>query len=96
MIRHKSTEKRARQNTKIYHYNRAIKLDPAYTFAWILRGDLRLEMGETKLALDNYNRAIELDPTNTGAICKRSYIYHKLNKNQKALALGLSQRQHFT
>jgi len=25
MIRHKSTEKRARQNTKIYHYNRAIK-----------------------------------------------------------------------
>ena len=25
MIRHKSTEKRARQNTKIYLYNRAIK-----------------------------------------------------------------------
>ena len=25
MIRHKSTEKRARQNTKTYHYNRAIK-----------------------------------------------------------------------
>ena len=25
MMRHKSTEKRARQNTKIYHYNRAIK-----------------------------------------------------------------------
>jgi small subunit ribosomal protein S20 len=25
MIRHKSTEKRARQNTRIYHYNRAIK-----------------------------------------------------------------------
>lgn len=25
MIRHKSTEKRARQNAKIYHYNRAIK-----------------------------------------------------------------------
>ena len=25
MIIHKSTEKRARQNTKIYHYNRAIK-----------------------------------------------------------------------
>lgn len=25
MMRHKSTEKRARQNTKLYHYNRAIK-----------------------------------------------------------------------
>ena len=25
MIRHKSTEKRARQNKKLYHYNRAIK-----------------------------------------------------------------------
>ena len=25
MIRHKSTEKRARQNEKLYHYNRAIK-----------------------------------------------------------------------
>lgn len=25
MVRHKSTEKRARQNKKIYHYNRAIK-----------------------------------------------------------------------
>lgn len=25
MIRHKSTEKRARQNTKLYHHNRAIK-----------------------------------------------------------------------
>jgi len=25
MMRHKSTEKRARQNIKLYHYNRAIK-----------------------------------------------------------------------
>ena len=25
MARHRSTEKRARQNTKLYHYNRAIK-----------------------------------------------------------------------
>lgn len=25
MMRHKSTEKRARQNIKIYHYNKAIK-----------------------------------------------------------------------
>ncbi|HBE60500.1 MAG TPA: hypothetical protein DDW56_24175, partial [Cyanobacteria bacterium UBA11366] len=46
----------------ISDYNRAIEINPNYTFAYYNRGITRSRQGDKKGAIADFDRAIELEP----------------------------------
>jgi tetratricopeptide (TPR) repeat protein len=49
--------------------NRAIKINPNFTLAYILRGDLHEKLGKVELAFDDFNKIIEIaDDNNNKAL----------------------------
>lgn len=67
-------------------FNRAIKLDSKYSWAFAERGKTYQNMKRYTEALADFNRAIELDPKNDWAIAGREETYHLMEKYQEALA----------
>jgi Flp pilus assembly protein TadD len=70
---------------KIEYYNKAIELDPKYTYAYNNRGDAYDDLGEYQKAIVDYNKAIELDPKYTYAYNNRGIAYYHLGEYQKAI-----------
>jgi tetratricopeptide (TPR) repeat protein len=56
------------------HVNQAIKLQPSYSQAYLLRGWIQSQLKNNKLALADYNQAISINPTNDNAYMARASI----------------------
>ena len=52
-------------------YNRAIRLDPKYAYAYYDRGLAKKQKSDLDGAIADYNRVIELDPKFAKAYCDR-------------------------
>jgi tetratricopeptide (TPR) repeat protein len=59
---------------------------PKYAAAYLTRGSMHIELGDTAAALQDYNRSIELDPYYPPAYGNRAIIYYQTNKMKDALA----------
>lgn len=63
----------------IEDYNKAIELNPNYTYAYYNRGLAYYQKVQYDLAIENYNKAIYLDPNDAHAYNNRGNVYyHKL------------------
>jgi tetratricopeptide (TPR) repeat protein len=62
-----------------------IRLHHNSVAAYILRGNVYLNLDQFQRALDDYNKAIELEPKNAEVFWRRGNMYDKLGENQLAL-----------
>ncbi|MCK4796405.1 MAG: tetratricopeptide repeat protein [Spirochaetes bacterium] len=69
----------------IEYYNKAIELDPNYTYAYYNRGSAWENKGEYDKAIKDYNKAIELDPNYTYAYHNRGIAWGKKGEYDKAI-----------
>jgi len=67
-------------------YNEAIKLDPAYTDAYINRGNSYRDTGDNDKAILDYNKAIKLQPDYALSYNNRGYAYDCKHETDKAIA----------
>jgi len=70
----------------IYHYNKAIRLEPGYADAYYNRGIAYHKLGYYRQAVDNYNQAIQLVPNKSIYYTNRGAAYIMLIMYRKALA----------
>ena len=67
-------------------YNKAIELDPKFTYAYNGRGKVYYYLRDYTRALAEYNKAIKLDPKFARAHVGRGWVYWKLNDYTRALS----------
>ena len=65
--------------------DRALDLDPDSTRAYNERGQIYLENGDTRKAIQEFSRSIQVTPTVDGHY-QRGQAYEKLGDHQKAIA----------
>lgn len=65
--------------------DKSIKKDPENQTAYNMRGFVRLELGQTDLALDDFNRSVELDSSDYRAFYNRGNAYYQLQIFDKAV-----------
>jgi len=68
----------------MYHYNKALELDPGYVQAYNNRGAAHGFMGEHDKALADFNASIRLNPKAPMPYCNRGFVY--LYRAQAAVA----------
>ena len=80
---------------KLKYYNKAIKINPEYSDAYINRGLVKNELKDYEGSIEDYNKAIELDPKCSLAYNNRGYTKYKkrdfegaLNDYNKAILLN--------
>lgn len=67
------------------HFNKAIKLNPTYTEAYLENGLVNKEMRRTDEAKQNFTRAYELDGNNNIAIMELMELYFSYRQYQQAI-----------
>ncbi|GET43136.1 TPR repeat-containing protein [Microseira wollei NIES-4236] len=65
--------------------NRAIALEPNYTYAWNNRGNVLLNLNRKEEALASYDQAIALDPNIADVWLNRGDVLSHLNRKEEAL-----------
>ena len=73
-------------NDALTAYNKAIELDPNFTYAWNGIGNVQDLSGRTDEALTAYNKAIELNPTYYQAWDNKGNVFNSLGQYGEALA----------
>ena len=63
----------------------AIKLNPQFVWAYVVRGGLLIGLGKYKEAINDLDKAIEIDPSLAAAYTNRSSVYGILGNHQKKL-----------
>jgi tetratricopeptide (TPR) repeat protein len=66
-------------------FDKAIKLNPGFTEAYIANGKTNLEMRRIFDAVENFSKAYELDPKNNEVIKELSSLYFNNRQFQKAI-----------
>jgi len=69
----------------IYHFKRAIELNPQYADAHHNLGNAYAILGEFDLALENYQQAAKFNPTLWQSYQQMSAVYYHLGNQEKAL-----------
>ena len=72
-------------NEAIAAYDKAIELDPDYTYAWYSRGISLDDLERYEEAIASYDKALELDPDYTYAWYNRGISLGKLDRDEDAL-----------
>ena len=67
------------------NFDKAIKLNPKYTVAYIDNGYANLEMRKTDVAITNFTKAYELEPENNAAINELMNLYFSYRQYAKAI-----------
>jgi len=67
------------------NFDKAIKLNPTYTAAYVENGYANLEMRKTDAAISNFTKANELEPGNTAAINELMNLYFSYRQYNKAV-----------
>jgi len=70
------------------NFDKAIKLNPKYTAAYIDNGYANIEMRKTDAALTNFTKANELEPGNIVAINELMNLYFSYRQYTKAVAFA--------
>jgi tetratricopeptide (TPR) repeat protein len=78
-------EKSTNPKKVIEYLGNAIKLEPDYATAYIVRGIAYNALGQYQQAIEDYNEAIRLKPGNTFAYIGRGNAYDKLGQHQRAI-----------
>lgn len=74
-------------DSAIRDFDEAIRLQPTFARAWVLRGCSYMLKGHYDKALADFNQAIRIDPRNAAAYCDRADLEdHFLRQPEKALA----------
>lgn len=66
------------------YLGRAIQIDPTFTRAYVSRGFLYLQRGETDLALTDFDRVIELNPQEGSNYLTRGLVYNQRGARDRA------------
>ncbi|AEM20745.1 TPR domain-containing protein [Brachyspira intermedia PWS/A] len=74
-----------RYEEAIEDFNRAIKLDPNNSDAYLNRGISKSDLGNDKEAIEDFNRAIELEPDNSDAYLNRGISKSDLGNDKEAI-----------
>ena len=69
----------------IVYLNNAIKLQPDYTNAYLIRGVAYRGLGQSQRAIEDYNQAIRLKPDYGEAYNNRGIAYSGLGQSQRAI-----------
>lgn len=75
-------------NAAIFCYNKAIKLDPNLTLAYVNRGKVYSKQGQLEKAIFDYNRAIETNSNNAEAYRLRGFTYIEKGDLNQAIKIG--------
>ena len=67
-------------------FQEALRIEPKFTEALIMKGRCHLKLDEPQLALCDFNAAIKLDKKNARAFLGRAEAYCNLEENAKAMA----------
>ena len=67
------------------NFDKAVKLNPKYTAAFIENGYANLEMRKTDLAISNFTKANELEPANNQAINELMNLFYSYRQYEKAV-----------
>ncbi len=65
-------------------HNRALKIDPKYAVAWVNKGNVLFNLGETDEAIKSYDKAIERDPNYTVAWVNKGEMLVKMGERKEA------------
>jgi tetratricopeptide (TPR) repeat protein len=76
----------AGKQAAISEFSQAIKINPGYLFAYILRAITYRQLGEAQRAVADYDRVIAIEPLSTIYTNRGSLKHYKLNDFQGALA----------
>ncbi len=68
------------------YLGRAIQIDPTLTRAYVSRGFLYLQRGETDLALADFDRVVELNPQDGSNYLTRGLVYSQRGARDRAAA----------
>jgi len=74
-----------RYEEAINSLNVAIRLDPTFASAYLLRGVLNQVLKEAEAALDDFNEAVRLDPKNAEALNQRGIALIRLDRAGEAI-----------
>ena len=69
----------------IEHYNKAIGLNPAYSYPYNSRGIIYRERGQYQLAIEDFNNAIRINPDFAEFYYNRGTAYYDLGQYQLAI-----------
>jgi tetratricopeptide (TPR) repeat protein len=69
----------------LYHYNKAILINPCYPEAYNNRANIYASMGRYQNALEDFNKSIRLNPEYANTYNSRGTVYTKLGQYQQAL-----------
>lgn len=69
----------------IASYNKAIKKNPVYAYAFVSRGIAYMSQGNLDKAISNYSEAIDVDPEFTEAYQNRGVLYEYRGQFNKAI-----------
>jgi tetratricopeptide (TPR) repeat protein len=69
----------------IEHYNKAIGLNPAYSYPYNSRGIIYRERGRYQLAIEDFNNAIRINPDFAEFYYNRGTAYYDLGQYQLAI-----------
>lgn len=75
-------------------YTKALKIQPKFSFAYLNRGSLYHQLGNTDLALIDYDKVVELDAHNSSVV--RVYVLRaqiKSDQGKYEEALGVYTRR---
>ena len=71
------------------HYNRAIELKPALAEAYMYRGVLHTQMGNTAMALEDHQKLLSMNPTLAAEL---EYVVKNGREKEPEQFFGVSQR----
>ena len=72
-------------NKSITHYNKAIRLYPQYTLAYLYRAEALEELGRFSQAKRDYDAVLRLNPKSAEAYAGRAYCYLNLKQYDHAI-----------
>ena len=67
-------------------FNEAIKINPRYAKAYLMRGEAYRDIGKIDESIYDYSKAIEIDPRYVEAYLLRGTAYRKRGENKKAIS----------